>query len=291
MQDQGISGRYEILQRLGNQKRRKFSDVYLIRSKNTGKQAVLKVVTDPSGIPFLKAEATFSFTSEQLPQVLEYSEEENSAYLILDYKSGVTWKAYLETIPRKTKFDVLCRLLEQLKTVLETLQEKTIAHLDIKPENLLYDAENDRIALIDFGLAIDYSQPISRKLVFPLGYAAPEVLLNRLHLVDQRSDYFSIAVCIVQLMDGKLPLLHANPSITTNLQLTHPLPDCNALNKAANKAVQQLGAKYAFPTAPNLLRPQEMDKGLKHGIAQRYSTFSDFLNDFKNGDLRAWWAI
>lgn len=291
MQDQGISERYEILQRLGNQKRRKFSEVYLIRSKSTGKQAVLKIVTDPSGIPFLKAEATFSFTSEQLPQVLEYSEEENSAYLILDYKSGVTWKAYLETVPRKAKFDVLCRLLEQLKTVLETLQEKTIAHLDIKPENLLYDAENDRIALIDFGLAIDYSQPISRKLVFPLGYAAPEVLLNRLHLVDQRSDYFSIAVCIVQLMDGKLPLLHANPSITTNLQLTHPLPDCNALNKAANKAVQQLGAKYAFPTAPNLLRPQEMDKGLEHGIAQRYSTFSDFLNDFKNGGLRAWWAI
>ncbi len=282
---------YEILERLGNQKRRKFSEVFKVRHKQTHEFFILKISSTELGRETLQAESQFSFSHPGLPQVIWCLEDEESTALLLKHQKGITLTDLFKQIKPSQKWDVVIRFCESIIPLLSALQEKNIAHLDLKPSNILIDEFTGEVSLIDFGLAIDYSLPVQRKLIFPLGYASPEVILNRLHLTDHRSDYFSLAVVLFQLFEGKLPMLHANPSIMTNLQITHPLPEADALDKKANAALQKLGAKYTFKTVPNALLKEDLDKALLLGKLSRYDKFEEFIADFKQGGMRKKWIF
>lgn len=281
---------YRIVKRLGTAQKRKFSEVYLVQSKkNPSAEFILKYAYSALGTEQLRNESAYHFEHPSLPKVIDFKSEESSAYLVLNYKKGITLKEYFDSVPKKTSFETCVEILTQLLPVFDQLQQLHIAHLDIKPNNILICPETHAVHLIDFGMATSFYSTKQRKLVFPLGYAAPELLLNRLHLVDQRTDYFALAVSIFQLFEGKLPLLHANPGITTNLQLTHPLMDCSQLDKVANKSLQKLGAKHPFKTAPNKLSPEQLDQFLIEGMNSRYERLQDFIEDFKLGKRKKSW--
>jgi len=282
---------YEIVARLGNQKRRKFCDVFKVQHKVSSEFFILKVSINELGRESLQSESEFSFENESLPQVIWYLEDEESAALLLKFKEGITLDTYFNKQKPKEQFDVAVGICEKLRPILLELEKNQIAHLDIKPSNILVDEATGNSYLIDFGLAIKYHSPVERKLIFPLGYASPEVILNRLHLVNHQSDYFSVAVVLFQLFEGKLPLLNVNPSITTNLQITYPLPEIDRLNQKATKAIQKLGAKFTFAISPNKLTKEEMDKCLEIGKNNRYHHFDEFITDFKLGRLRKKWIL
>ncbi len=282
---------YEILERLGNQKRRKFCDVFKVRHKTSSEIFILKVSINQLGKEALRSEAEFSFEMDSLPQVIGFIEDDESAALILKFKEGITLDRYFKKYKSKEQFKTVIQICERILPVFIELQKSTIAHLDIKPSNILVNETTGELHLIDFGLAINYSESIQRKLIFPLGYASPEVILNRLHLVNHQSDYFSFAVVLYQLFQGKLPLLNANPSITTNLQITHPLPEIDTLDKKASTAVQKLGSKFSFKVSPNKLSKEELDTSLQIGRNNRYNDFNEFIADFKAGGLNKRWGF
>ncbi|MFN5845526.1 MAG: protein kinase domain-containing protein, partial [Flavobacteriia bacterium] len=147
------------------------------------------------------------------------------------------------------------------------------------------------VSLIDFGLALRTFEPNKRSTLFPLGFAAPELILNRLDLVDQRTDLYALGIVIWRLYDGKLPLTHPNPSVFTNLQLTHPLPESDKLPKGLHNLLQKLSAKHQFKTAPNLMDNQAVLAGLKEGMDQRYSELSVFIEEFRSLPKRQKWLL
>ena len=231
------SEKYRIIQRLGKQQQRKFGDVFLVEDKITGESGTMKVVAK-SGNELrelrLRAEAGFSFDHPQLPETLYTFETETELVVVKNHFLGVPLDMFLKSVKSKQKPAALLRLLEQLKPIFEELNRQQVVHLDLKPSNLIINGtpEQFEVYLIDFGMAMRTDRVDHRGTLFPLGYAAPELLLNRLHLVDQRSDLFALGIVLWQSFTGKLPLLHPNPSITTNLQLTHPLPDHDDIPKA-----------------------------------------------------------
>ena len=290
MQNQIDLSEYEIIKRLGNQTRRRFCDVYLVQSKNSQEQFILKAAKDALGIERLEAEAGFNFEHQSLPQVIAFKKDDAGAILLLQYKNGKTLDSYFKDIPKKILFEQIIQLCNQIAIPLEELKRQGVAHLDLKPSNILVN-ERGEVILIDFGLSIHYAQLTSRKLIFPLGYAAPEVLLNKLHIVDHRSDLFSIAVILYQLIVGKLPLIHANPSITTNLQLTHPLPEIDNIDKFANTALLKLGYKHSFTLPPNRMDQSEVDVLLMQAKNIRYGSLTDFISDFEKGKIKRFWPF
>ncbi len=286
-----ISSTYRIIRKLGSAAKRKFSTVFLIEDRVSQTSFILKTADSELGISRLRQEAHYTFDFIGLPRVITFSEEQEQALLILEYRSGHTWNDYLKTVPKKHQFETLLNLLRLLEPILAELKRKNIAHLDIKPTNLLYCKDSNQVSLIDFGLSRSFNDDSKRKTLFPLGYAAPELLLNRLHLVDQRTDYFALAISIYHLIEGKIPLLNPNPGITTNLQLTHPLTDTARLDKNANSALKKLASKYTFKTAPNRMQASDVDQALLEAMNKRYENLSMFIEDFSKGRLKRLWFL
>lgn len=122
---------------------------------------------------------------------------------IINFKNNLLKKNYLsETI--------LCFLSFQILNGLNYLHRNKIAHLDLKPENIVID-EYLTIKIIDFSISLNYSKIKSKKIKLPLMgtsfYMSPEVLNS--DIIDVKDlnkvDLYSLGVVIYFLAFGYFP--------------------------------------------------------------------------------------
>lgn len=288
--------KYRIISPIGGTNKRKFSRTFLAENKSTGDQCVLKTVEKSTKTELaqerLRHEARYDFDLEGLPKVLDFFEGENELLLFLRYQNGEPIDKLVFGKKRSIKKTILIEILKGLAPLLIELHAQEIFHLDLKPSNILFDTLTKRVSLIDFGLAYSKKQTDERKTLFPLGYAAPELILNQMQHIDHRTDYFALGITIWQLCEEKLPLLHPNPSITTNLQLNHPLPELSHFNKHVSAALQRMSAKYAFKIPPNQLNQSELNLALEKGKEMRYAQINQFITDLEMSfSSNNWWRF
>lgn len=91
---------------------------------------------------------------------------------------------------------------------LDTVHSRDRFHLDIKPDNLLWDAGRRHVTLIDFDLSAGLDCGIGRGT---LPYAAPEVIRSG-ERFGPRADLFSLGVTLFELLEGSVPRFDAIPS-------------------------------------------------------------------------------
>lgn len=282
-----IVERYRIINRLGDQKVRKFGEIFAVESRLNGRKGVMKAVRKGNGTQTiedcLRHEAGFSFDFPGLPDILDFHDGDKEILLVRNFTDGIPLHAFWQDLRRNEQAPFLCQLTAQLIPLFDHLQTSGITHCDLKPGNILITGNKDRFSvhLIDFGLALRKSAPVERSILFPLGYAAPELLLNHLDIVDHRTDIFALGIVYWRLCTGKLPLTHPNPSIYTNLQLTHPLPDDAALPKGAYPILTKMSYRHPFGIPPNRMHPEEVKAQLTQAMCQRYSCLNDVLGDME----------
>lgn len=278
-----IHEKYKLIKTLGKQTNRKFGDVYLVQNKINSEFGVMKTIAKTNSNAHLqerlRKEASFSFDFEGLSATLDFFENETEIVLIKSFTEGKTLEEFWKGISSKNRKETLITLLKKLEPIFNHLDENNIVHCDIKPSNIIVTQKADEISvsLIDFGLAVNLGEENTRSTLFPLGYAAPELLLNYLYLVDHRTDIYSLGIVLWKSLVGTLPLTHPNPSIFTNLQLTHPLPDNSNLPKGWFPILSKMSNKYQFRTSPNLLSQEEVKNGLLEGKTNRYSNISQII--------------
>ena len=160
---------------------------------------------------------------------------------------------------------------EQLVPIFAHLNTEQIVHCDIKPENILINGTLDsfEVSLIDFGLSLHQHNFEERNTLFPLGFAAPELLLNQLEIVTQKSDIYALGILIWRLYSGHLPLTHPNPSIFTNLQLTHPLPEHTELPRKIFSILERMTVKHSFDLPPNKMKQEDVRSFLEAAMQKR----------------------
>ncbi|MEO0012852.1 MAG: hypothetical protein RLZZ535_1241 [Cyanobacteriota bacterium] len=87
-------------------------------------------------------------TAEQIPDFVEYFEEDSNYYIVQEYIQGKT----LDTLINENwDSESLSRFLWDVLSVLEKLHKNNIIHRDIKPANLIKSDLNSKIVVIDFG--------------------------------------------------------------------------------------------------------------------------------------------
>ncbi len=267
---------FEVINKLGTPNKRKFNEVYLIKNMTSGDLAVLKKLVKTNenhhlwGV--LKAESQFNFTNQNLPKTLCFIENNEEVILIRNFQKGIPLNEFWKKLKSKNQLKFLKKMIGALVPIFDELAAKNIVHCDIKPSNILVDeSENElNFSLIDFGMALDSNKLEERKTLFALGYSAPEIILNRLQIANQTSDIFALGISIWQLYAGKLPLTHPNPSVMTNLQITHPLPTNGNISKSMQEILNKMCRKHSFKMPPNLMENAELDQCLMSAQQERF---------------------
>lgn len=293
------AAKYRILEQIDGNKKRKFAHIFLTENKTSGVKSILKTIQKTSENTVaqdrLRKEAAFSFIVDGLPETLDFFESDSEIFLFKSFQNGITLGDYLEQFRSKEKALQLFRVLEKLEPVLDHIHRNQIYHLDIKPGNIIVDSSRElHVSLIDFGLALNKKEADIRKTLFPLGFAAPELLLNQLELVDARTDYFALGISCWMCLQGRMPLIDPNPSITTNLQLTYPLPGLDSKYSVLNEVLQKMAAKHQFTVPPNKLSPEDLKTALMKGMNKRYDSYSQWISDFEkqlNKQKKGWWPF
>ncbi|MDR2118130.1 MAG: serine/threonine protein kinase [Tannerellaceae bacterium] len=173
-------------------------------------------------------------THPHIVHVLDVFEENNTAYIAMEYISGYSLKYLLERDGIFPESKVL-KYIHQIGNALQFVHEKNILHLDIKPSNILID-KNDSARLIDFGVSkrydVENTETSTTMLTLSKGFASIEQYDNEgTHLFSPCPDVYSLGATMYNLLTGKIPtesILRAtrvfpnpselNPAITPNTE-------------------------------------------------------------------------
>uniref|UniRef100_A0A6C0E116 Protein kinase domain-containing protein n=1 Tax=viral metagenome TaxID=1070528 RepID=A0A6C0E116_9ZZZZ len=131
--------------------------------------------------------------------------------LLLEHCPGVDLFDYLNNnkyIKNKKLLVRFASLYEQVLSAVQYLHTHSIAHRDIKLENIMYDKHNHSIKLIDFGNAeyykVDGVNVKSNKMKGTIEYLPPEVY-NVLEYETDKIDIWSCGVVLFNLVYNDSP--------------------------------------------------------------------------------------
>mgnify|MGYP000757624614 FL=1 len=128
-------------------------------------------------IRFLKeAQDVARFQSEpNIVSIYDYLEENDTAYMVMEYLHGCTLKQYIREHGGRLDTDHILHICLSVLDALAVVHKAGMIHRDISPENI-FICEDLTVKLIDFGAAkqvyLDGEQTMS--VVLKPGYASPE---------------------------------------------------------------------------------------------------------------------
>ncbi len=131
--------------------------------------------------------------------------EEPHPVLVLERLVGETLSARIRREGALPPEDVT-RIGADLLRAVDHLHHHGVIHRDIKPGNLFL-TRDDRVVLLDLGLAADPSDPLTTTLGDVMGtwaYMAPEQLAGA--EVDRRSDIYSVGVTLYEALSARRPV-------------------------------------------------------------------------------------
>ena len=153
---------------------------------------------------FREAEAAGRLSHSDIVTVYDVGEEHDFAFIAMDYAAGVPLSDF--TQPDKLlPVNEVYRIIQVVAAALDYAHKQNIVHRDIKPGNIMYNPDDQRVKITDFGIA-RITDSVKTKTGSFLGspsYMAPEQITGT-H-IDGRADLYSLGISFYQLLTGKLP--------------------------------------------------------------------------------------
>lgn len=210
-----------------------------------------------------EAQAAGGLIHPNIVTVYEYGEENDSAFIAMEYIEG---RSLQELLNNQTSFTLaeVADILSQLLTGLQHAHTSGIVHRDIKPDNLILSADGT-LKIMDFGIARlgSSSLTMAGSVMGTPSYMAPELFSGE--EIDQRSDLFSAGIILYQLLTGCKPF--SGSSLTA------------IMHQVVN----------IMPTKPSMLDnrlPAPLDRLIQTSLAKnqanRFQTGADFLATLKD---------
>jgi serine/threonine-protein kinase len=150
-----------------------------------------------------EAQAAGRLSHSGIVSVYEYGEDQDVAYIAMEYVQG---KGLREYFHRGTRFGLgdVVSIMNQLLEALAYAHDEGVVHRDVKPANIII-MNNGRLKVADFGIAhVDSSKLTQTGVIMGTpGYMAPEQYTGS--SVDRRADLFSSGVVLYQLLTSVKP--------------------------------------------------------------------------------------
>ncbi|MFL6260512.1 MAG: protein kinase domain-containing protein [Thermoanaerobaculia bacterium] len=181
---------------------------------------------------FIEARTQARLQHTNIVTIYDLIEEEGSFFIVMEHVPGDTLEALL-TKRNRESWDLAhsLRLFQQILAGLDYAHSKGVIHRDVKPSNVMI-ADSDLVKLTDFGIALlvgDKRLTASHSTVGTPIYMSPEQIL-RPRSVDHRTDIYSAAVVLFEMLAGRPPFDAETEYEIKKLQVETPAPDLREVN-------------------------------------------------------------
>jgi serine/threonine protein kinase len=203
----------------------------------------------------LEGQTLGQFNHPGIVRVFYYFEENNTAYMVMEYLQGKTLAEILQQRNGKLSQPETLAYARQIGAALELLHSCQFLHRDIKPDNIML-AKDSRIVLIDFGAARDFTSNCTTRYTTMLtpGYA-PLEQYGRALKYGAFTDIYAFGSTLYHLLTGKAPL--------------------SAIERAAGvelKTVQEINPQVSTSVSEAIAKAMIMD------VNQRLQSVREFLD-------------
>ncbi len=157
-----------------------------------------------------EAQAASLMSHHNIVNLLDVGVEGEFRYLVLEYVSGSTLKDIIQQrghLNTNTAVQIAVRIL----SALQHAHDNGIIHRDIKPQNILVNADG-HIKVADFGIArMTNAFTISKgdTVVGSVHYSSPEQATG--NVVEATSDIYSTGIVLYEMLTGRVPFLGDTP--------------------------------------------------------------------------------
>ena len=213
----------------------------------------------------MEARNMAAFSHPNIVNLYDFFEENNTAYIVMEFLDGISLKTYLAQNDGKLSYHETINITKAILNALDEIHSHNIIHRDISPDNIFL-CSNERIKLIDFGAArfSNVEKEETRSIVLKPGFAPPEQYRSK-SLQGPFTDLYALGACMYRSITGVMPEESLSRMLEDNLkepkELVPDLPE--HVNNTIMKAMA-LSPEYRFH---NVREFQEALSGKKKVIS------------------------
>lgn len=207
-----------------------------------------------------EAQSAFSLDHDNIVKVSDIGFDQDVYYMVMEFVDGPTLKTVIEKSQGLQEKQAVEYAI-QICSGLAVAHNSGIIHRDIKPHNVLIDAD-ETAKITDFGIAKSITSKISKdkQVIGSVYYVSPEQAKGE--NMDHRSDIYSLGIVLYEMLTGELPYT-GDKSIAValkhiNEKITPPIEKNSEISKSVNNIVIKATSK---------------------NINDRYNDISEFKND------------
>ena len=240
-----IGGRYTIERVIG---KGGMGMVYLAQDLELGERVAIKTLlpelltSDITAIERFRNEIRLArrIAHRNIVRTHDFGKADDVFFVTMEFVEGTTLRAVLDRRGHLGAPAMLA-IAKQLAEALKSAHGEGIIHRDIKPQNVLLDAEGT-LKVMDFGVArlAQRANTLTQvgMVVGTPTYMSPEQLLDE--DVDARSDLYSVGVLLYECVTGKPPYEGKSPiSLIAKILHAEAQPP-DALNSDVSPAVSAM---------------------------------------------------
>ena len=197
------------------------------------------------------------FHIDAIVKVLDYFEENGTAYLVMEYIRGVSLSAWLERLDIPMTFDEAWDLLRPVAIAMRKVHQEGIIHRDLNPSNLIM-TEKGTLKIIDFGASRSFADnEKTMTILVKKGYTPPEQYMKEKHQ-GPWTDVYALCATLYEMITGVKP---------------------DSCVDRMKRDELYLPSAYGAEITPE--QEQALVRGLELDYKKRYTGMQELLNDIE----------
>jgi eukaryotic-like serine/threonine-protein kinase len=258
--------RYRIMRKLGSGG---MANVYLAEDQELGRRVAIKILNDRHAgdeqfIERFRREAknAAGLSHPNIVSIYDRGEAEGTYYIAMEYLDGRSLKELILS-RGPAPVSVAVDYARQMLGALRFAHRNGIIHRDIKPHNVLVDAEG-HLKVTDFGIARAGASQMTEEgsIIGTAQYLSPEQARGT--QVDQTSDLYSLGIVLYEMLTGQVPFTGDTPVEIAMKHLSATPPPLRAKRPDIPESLEMVVMRaLAKDPAQRYQSAEEMDADLE----------------------------
>ncbi len=215
-----------------------------------------------------EAEITASLNHPNIVQVYAFGQHDGVYYMVVEYISNGSLDDKIMNLGRITELEGIEIGIAVARGLECALQRGGLIHRDIKPGNILFNANNTP-KVVDFGLSLSFetTDHFDGEIWGTPYYVAPEKLERQPE--DFRSDLYSLGATLFHAISGRPPYEGEDPNAVAMKHLSGNVVSLKAF-------VPDISDQTSYAVAKAMARYPE----------DRYESYADFIEQLEDAKRR-----